>query len=277
MKITDLQGLVTLNNGVEMPYLGLGTYRVKEGKEIADVVQHALDAGYRHIDTAAFYKNENGVGKAINKHEINRDDVFVTSKVWNADQGYDKTLRAFDESLNLFRFEYLDLYLIHWPVQGKFKHTWRALEKIYRDGKVRCIGLSNFLQHQIEDLLESAEILPVVNQMEFHPRLIQQDLIEFCKSKNIQYQSWSPFMQGGVFKIKELANIADKYNKSIAQLIIRWNLQKGVVTIPKSSNKERIISNTDVFDFAISNDDITEIDSLANKSRIGSNPDNFDF
>jgi len=277
MEITDLSGTVTLNNGVEMPYLGLGVFKVNDGNEVINSIHYALDAGYRHVDTAALYANEEGVGKAINEHSIDRDELFVTSKVWNSEQGYETTLKAFDSSMQKLGFEYLDLYLIHWPVAGKFKDTWRALEKLYHDGRIRAIGISNFLQHQIEDLLQSTEIVPMVNQMEFHPRLVQQDLIDFCQKTNIQYEAWSPFRMGEIFKVKELDAIAEKYNKTVAQLIVRWDLQKGVVTIPKSIKKERIISNADVFDFEISEEDMILIDVLDRHERIGSDPDNFDF
>ena len=277
MKITDLSGTVILNNGVEIPYLGLGVFKVKDGNEVINSIKYALDAGYRHVDTAALYANEEGVGKAIKEHSVHRDDIFVTSKVWNSDQGYESTLKAFDLSLQKLGFEYLDLYLIHWPVAGKFKDTWRALEKLYRDGRVRAIGISNFLQHHIEDLMNSIEILPMINQMEFHPRLVQQDLIDFCQRNKIQFEAWSPFRMGEIFKVKELDEIAQRYNKSVAQLVVRWDLQKGVVTIPKSIKKGRIISNADVFDFEISNEDMALIDALDRHERIGADPDNFSF
>lgn len=223
------------------------------------------------------YANEEGVGKAIRDHRLKRDDIFVTSKVWNTDQGYDSTLKAFDLSMKKLDFEYLDLYLIHWPVAGKYKETWRALEKLYRDGRIRAIGISNFLRRHIEDLLKTAEIMPMVNQVEFHPRLVQQDLVDFCRKNNIQYEAWSPFRMGKIFEVRELDAIAEKYNKTVAQLVIRWNLQKGVVTIPKSIRKERIISNADVFDFEISQEDISLIDALDRHERIGADPDNFNF
>lgn len=223
------------------------------------------------------YANEEGVGKAIRDHRLKRDDIFVTSKVWNTDQGYDSTLKAFDLSMKKLDFEYLDLYLIHWPVAGKYKETWRALEKLNRDGRIRAIGISNFLRRHIEDLLKTAEIMPMVNQVEFHPRLVQQDLVDFCRKNNIQYEAWSPFRMGKIFEVRELDAIAEKYNKTVAQLVIRWNLQKGVVTIPKSIRKERIISNADVFDFEISQEDISLIDALDRHERIGADPDNFNF
>lgn len=260
-----------------MPYFGLGVFLVKDGDEVINSVKFALDAGYRHIDTAALYQNEKGVGEAIKQHPIDRKDIFVTSKVWNSDQGYDKTLYAFDNSLEKLGFDYLDLYLVHWPVKTKYKDTWRALEYLYKQGRVKAIGVSNFLKNQLEDLLGSVEIVPMVNQMEFHPYLVQQQLIDFCNEKNIQYEAWSPLMQGKIFKINEFSNMAKKYNKTIAQLILRWNLQKGVITIPKSIKQERIISNAQIFDFTISDEDMKIIDRQDKNHRVGADPDNFNF
>ena len=278
-KITDLQGSFRLNNGVEMPYFGLGTYLADNDQEVIDAVKNALNAGYRHIDTAAAYKNEEGVGKGIQESNIAREEVFLVSKLWNADQGYESTLKAFEESLERLGVDYLDLYLIHWPVAGKYKDTWRAMEKLYRDKRIKAIGVSNFLQHHLEDLLETAEVVPMVNQMEFHPYLVQQDLIDFCNSKGIQYESWSPFMHGKLFdgKSEVFSDLTDKYKKSIAQIVLRYNLQKGIVVIPKSVNVDRIKSNADIFDFELSEADISYLDSLDKGERTGPDPDNFDF
>ncbi|CAM4136141.1 aldo/keto reductase [Zobellia nedashkovskayae] len=278
-KITDLQGTFTLNNGVEMPYFGLGTYLADNDQEVIDAVKNALNAGYRHIDTAAAYKNEEGVGKGIRESNVAREEVFLVSKLWNADQGYKSTLKAFEESLERLGVDYLDLYLIHWPVAGKYKDTWRAMEKLYREKKIRAIGVSNFLQHHLEDLLETAEVVPMVNQMEFHPYLVQQDLIDFCNSKGIQYESWSPFMHGKLFdgKSEVFSELTNKYNKSIAQIVLRYNLQKGIVVIPKTVHENRIKSNADIFDFELSEADISYLDSLDKGERTGPDPDNFDF
>ncbi|WKX78026.1 aldo/keto reductase [Zobellia laminariae] len=278
-KITDLQGSFRLNNGVEMPYFGLGTYLADNDQEVIDAVKNSLNAGYRHIDTAAAYKNEEGVGMGIRESNIAREEVFLVSKLWNADQGYESTLKAFEESLERLGVDYLDLYLIHWPVAGKYKDTWRAMEKLYREKKIRAIGVSNFLQHHLEDLLETAEVVPMVNQMEFHPYLVQQDLIDFCNSKGIQYESWSPFMHGKLFdgKSEVFSDLTDKYKKSIAQIVLRYNLQKGIVVIPKSVNVDRIKSNADIFDFELSEADISYLDRLDKGERTGPDPDNFDF
>lgn len=277
MKITDIKGTVTLSNNVKMPYFGLGVFLVNEGSEVIDSVEYALEVGYRHIDTAALYGNEKGVGEAVRNSGINRSEIFVTSKVWNSDQGYEKTLKAFNESMNKLGFDYLDLYLVHWPVKEKYNETWRALEKIYREGKVRAIGVSNFLQHHLEYLLQTAEIVPMVNQMEFHPYLIQQDLIDYCRSKHVQYEAWSPLMQGKILDNVTINQLAKKYGKTPAQIILRWNLQKEVVTIPKSVKKERILSNSQIFDFELSIEDVNIINGLDRHERIGADPDNFDF
>lgn len=276
-KITDLQGTFKLHNGVKMPYFGLGVYLSEDGNEVINAVKWALNAGYRHVDTASIYKNEEGVGKGIRQSTVKREDVFVVSKVWNSDQGYDNTLRAFDASLDRLGMDYLDLYLIHWPVKGSYKSTWKALEQLYQEKRVRAIGVSNFLTHQLEDLLESAEIVPMVNQMEFHPFLVQQDLLDFCQAQHIQYEAWSPLMQGNIFEMPLFEDLARKYDKSIAQIVLRWDLQKGVITIPKSSKKERILANADIFDFRLSDEDVTFLDSLNRGQRFGPDPDNFDF
>lgn len=275
--ITDLNGSFTLSNGVEMPYLGLGTYQSENDQEVVQAVSYALKLGYRHIDTASVYGNEEGVGKGIVQSGVSRAEVFAVSKVWNTDQGYESTLRAFEHSLKRLRLEYLDLYLIHWPVAGMYKDTWRALEKLYNDGLIKSIGVSNFMKHHLEDLMATATIVPMVNQMEFHPYVVQQDLIDFCNSKGIQYEAWSPFMQGKVFNLDICKDLAKKYKKSVAQVILRWNLQKGIVTIPKSVKAERISSNAELFDFEISTEDIAYLDRLHNGERIGPDPDNFDF
>ncbi len=276
-KITNLQGTFELHNGVQMPYFGLGVYLSKDGNEVIHAVKDALNHGYRHIDTASIYDNEEGVGQGIRESEVDRKDVFLVSKVWNNDQGYDATLRAFDASLKRLGTDYLDLYLIHWPKGDLSKDTWKALERLYKEKRVRAIGVSNFLKHHLEDLLPSVEIVPMVNQMEFHPYLVQQELLDFCNANNIQYEAWSPLMQGHIFDLEVMKEIAHRYNKTIAQIVLRWDLQKGVVTIPKSSKKERIIANADLFDFEISEADIKALDALDRGKRFGPDPDNFDF
>ncbi len=275
--LTDIKGSFRLHNGVEMPYLGLGVYLAKEGGEVENAVGRALESGYRHIDTASAYQNETGVGAAVRNSGLDRREIFVTSKVWNSDQGYESTLRAFDRSLDRLGLEYLDLYLVHWPVKGKYRETWRALEQLYRDGRVRAIGVSNFLRHHLEDLLGSADIVPMVNQMEFHPWLVQQPLLDYCCEKEIQYEAWSPLMQGAIVRVPEISEIARNYGKTEAQVVLRWNLQKGVATIPKSSNPERIKANAALFDFELSPGDMARLDSLDKSHRFGPHPDHFDF
>ena len=276
-KIMNLQGTFTLNNGVDMPYFGLGVYLSKDGQEVINAVKWAVEAGYRHIDTASIYKNEEGVGEGVKQCGIPREELFIVSKVWNADQGYENTLKAFDKSLKRLEMDYLDLYLIHWPVAGKYKDTWKALEKLYAEGRVKAIGVSNFMQHHLEDIMSDAKVTPMVNQMEFHPYLVQQDLIDFCNKNTIQYEAWSPMMQGKIFELDEFKVLAEKYGKSVAQIVLRWDVQKGVVTIPKSTKKERIIANADIFDFELKEEDMALLDGLHRGQRFGPDPDNFDF
>ncbi|CDF80784.1 aldo/keto reductase family oxidoreductase [Formosa agariphila KMM 3901] len=277
MKLTDLNGSFQLNNGVEMPYFGLGVFKSADGNEVINAVKYALKANYRHIDTAAIYDNEKGVGQGIKESGIDRKNIFVTSKVWNSDQGYENTLKAFDESLKKLQTDYLDLYLVHWPVKGKFQDTWRALEFLYNEGKVRAIGVSNFIIEQLEELQTTAQIIPMVNQVEFHPYLQQKELFQYCKTNGIQYQAWSPLMQGRIFEIEIINKLATKYNKTEVQIVLRWNLQRGVITIPKSVKESRIIDNAKVFDFELSVEEIEMINGLDRMERIGPDPSNFNF
>ena len=269
--------VVALSNGVNIPLVGLGVFKLEEGEEVSNSVLWALEAGYRSVDTAKVYGNERGVGKAIKQSGIPRDQLFLTTKVWNSDQGYDETLRAFDKSLELLGEEYVDLYLVHWPVKGKYVETWKALEALYKEGRVRSVGVSNFLQHHLEDVLERSSLVPMVNQIEFHPRLQQPSLQAFCKKHNIQLEAWSPIMKGRVVDIPELNEIGARYNKNAVQVTLRWLLQKDIVSIPKSARKQRIESNIEIFDFALSSAEMELIHSLDAGERIGPDPDNFDF
>jgi methylglyoxal/glyoxal reductase len=275
--LNNLQSTSTLNNGVKMPWFGLGVFKVEEGPELVNAVKTAIQHGYRSIDTAAIYENEEGVGQGIKESGIRREDLFVTSKVWNADLGYESTLAAYQTSLEKLGLDYLDLYQIHWPVAGKYKEAWRALETLYKEGRVRAIGVSNFQVHHLEDLMKDVEIKPMVNQVEYHPRLTQKEVQAFCREQGIQLEAWSPLMQGQLLDNKVLAGIAAKYNKSVAQIILRWDLQNGVVTIPKSTKEHRIIENSQVFDFELSQEDMDQIDDLNQNHRVGPDPDNFDF
>lgn len=272
--ITNSKGSFTLHNGVKMPYLGLGVFK---SERVTNSVQWALESGYRHIDTASIYNNEKEVGIAIKQSDVDRDKIFLVSKVWNTDQGYKNTIKAYDQSLKRLKVDYLDLYLIHWPVKNKFVETWKALEYLYEQGRVKSIGVSNFLKHHLDELLPESTIIPMVNQMEFHPYLVQQELVDFCSLHGIQYEAWSPLMRGKIFEVALLKNLAVKYNKTIAQIVLRWDLQNGVITIPKSSNEKRIKSNADLFDFELSQEDVEEIDHLDRDFRIGPDPDNFAF
>lgn len=267
---------VTLNNGVVMPMLGFGTFQVPDGDVTVQSVKAALELGYRHIDTAAIYRNERGVGEGIRQSGIDRKDIFLTSKVWNSDQGYDTTLKAFDESMNKLGFDYLDLYLIHWP-KPLNKETWRAMERLYKEKRIRAIGVSNFHIHHLEDLLAGCEIKPMVNQIEFHPRLVQPHLLKFCRKHEIQFAAWSPLMQGKIFSTPLLKDLSAKYRRTVSQIVLRWDIQMGVVTIPKSTHPERIKENMGIFDFEVSEKDMQMICALDKGERVGSNPDNFNF
>ncbi len=274
MKINDR---IKLSNGSEIPAFGLGVFRSHEGREVQTAVKAALRAGYRSIDTATIYQNEVGVGQAIRDSGIDRSDVFVTTKVWNTEQGYDSTLKAFEESMKKLNLNYVDLYLVHWPVADKNHETWRALEELHEQGLVRAIGVSNFLQHHLEELLKTAKVPPMVNQVEFHPFLQQPELQKFCRKHEIVLEAWAPIMRGQVLQIPPLVALARKYRKTAVQITLRWLLQKGIVAIPKSSNPERIRSNARIFDFELSDLDMSRIDSLDRNHRIGPHPDHRNF
>ncbi|MCP1493658.1 diketogulonate reductase-like aldo/keto reductase [Peribacillus frigoritolerans] len=279
--VKNLQDTATLHNGVKMPWFGLGVFKVEEGPELVHAVKVAIKHGYRSIDTAAIYENEEGVGQGIREGlkeaGISREDLFVTSKVWNADLGYESTIAAYEKSLQKLGLEYLDLYLIHWPVEGKYKEAWRALETLYKKGKVKAIGVSNFQIHHLKDLMEDAEVKPMVNQVECHPRLTQREVQAFCKEQGIQLEAWSPLMQGELLDNEVLQAIATKHGKSVAQVILRWDLQNGIVTIPKSTKEHRIVENSTVFDFELTEEEMNQIDGLNQNHRVGPDPDNFDF
>ncbi len=272
---------VTLHNGVEMPVLGLGVFKVEEGQEMIAAIKAAVKLGYRSIDTASIYGNEAGVGQAvqelIEEGVVTREELFITSKVWNADLGYEETLAAYEQSLERLGLEQLDLYLIHWPVPGKYRDAWRALEKLYRDGRVRAIGVSNFQIHHLEDLLATAEIVPVINQVELHPKLTQYELQQYCADHGIRLEAWSPLMQGQLLEHPVLATIAEQHGKQVAQIILRWNLQRGVITIPKSISAKRIADNAQLFDFVLTDEQMQQIDALHEHIRVGPDPDHIDF
>ena len=269
--------LVTLNNGVTMPQLGLGVFRTRDGLEVENAIASAFEAGYRLIDTARMYNNETGVGDAIKASGLPRGDIFVTTKLWNDDQGYDKALRAFDDSLKRLDLEYVDLYLIHWPVasRGLFKETWRAFEKLMGDGLARAIGVSNFRPHHLEALLGDANVVPAVNQIELHPWHQQHETRDFCRTHGIQIESWGPIggAGGSLLGDERLKFLAAKHDKTPAQIVLRWHIQNGFVVIPKSVHAERIHENADIFDFALTDEDMTIIESMNKDERHGPDPD----
>lgn len=275
--ISNIGETITLHNGVKMPQLGFGVFKVKNGNETVESVKKAIKVGYRAIDTAAIYENEEGVGQAIRECGVPREELFITSKVWNTEQGYETTLQAFDDSLNRLGLEYLDLYLVHWPGKDKYLETWRALEKLYKDGKVKSIGVSNFHVHHLENLLANSEVKPVVNQIELHPLLTQVEIRDYCAKHEIKVESWSPLGRGNLLEEPTINHIAKKHGKSSAQVLIRWHLQHDLVVIPKSITPSRIEENAQVFDFSLSLNEMNQIDALNKNERFGSNPDELLF
>ncbi len=275
--IKSIQDCTVLNNGLKMPWLGFGVFKVPDGEVVEQAIGQALKTGYRSLDTAAIYGNERGVGRAMRESGVPREDIFLTTKVWNDDQRSQRTMAAFEESLERLGTDYVDLYLIHWPVKGRYKETWKVLEEIYRSGRARAIGVSNFLVNHLEDLLADAEIVPAVDQVEFHPRLLQPDLLKFCREHGIQVEAWSPLAQGQVVSEPRVQALAAKYQKTPAQIVLRWDLQHEVVTIPKSIHAERIAENAGIFDFELSQEDMDALDALDAGRRVGSDPNNFNF
>lgn len=275
--VKSIKQTTTLNNGIEMPWFGLGVYKAQPGPEVEQAVRDALDLGYRSVDTAALYGNEESVGKAVRESGIARDGIFVTTKVWNTDQGYENALNAFEVSRKKLGLDYIDLYLIHWPGKDKYKDTWKALEKLYRDGYVRAIGVSNFEIHHLEDLMTDAQVKPAVNQVEYHPCLTQEPLLQYCKREQIQFEAWSPLMRGQILDNEVIVGIAQKHGKTPAQIVLRWDLDTRVVTIPKSVHRDRIIENADIFDFELSDEDIERIRQLNRDERTGPHPDELIF
>ncbi|WP_414043783.1 aldo/keto reductase [Macrococcus animalis] len=266
---------ITLNNNIEMPVLGLGVYKITDD-QMTHVIESALNAGYRAFDTAHFYFNESSLGQALNNSGIPRKDLFITTKLWNDDQGYEKTKLAFNKSLEKLGLDYIDLYLIHWPCPNDnlFIESYQAMEELHEEGKIKSLGVANFKQHHLEKLLEVAKVKPVVNQIEYHPIFNQSELQAYCESQGILVTAWSPLMRGGVlFENEILKSIAEKYQKSVPQIIIRWHIDSGRIVIPKSSNTQRIQENFDVFEFELDTDDIQEINQINIDARQFKDPD----
>lgn len=272
--------MITLNNSVQIPQVGLGVWQAKQGNEVERAVSAALEVGYRLIDTAAAYGNEAGVGKAIKASGLPREEVFITTKLWNANHAYNDALRAFDESLTKLDCGYIDLYLIHWPLpmEGKFNEAWSALEHIYESGRVRAIGVSNFKPHHLDALLKEAKTVPAVNQIELHPLFQQLETRTYCTEHQIAVESWSPLMQGGeALEHPTITKLAQAHGKTPAQIILRWHVQSGLIVIPKSVKPGRIRENFALFDFELSEDDMQAIRKMDENHRIGSDPDTADF
>lgn len=263
---------LTLTNGVKIPVLGLGTYLSPEGEETKRAILEALAVGYRHFDTAALYRNERTIGAAIKESGVDREEVFITTKLWNDDHGYDSAFAAFDASLGRLGLDYVDLYLIHFPVQELRLESWRALENLLDKGKCRAIGVSNYMQWHLEELLDNSTETPAINQVEFHPFLYQKELLDFCHSRNIQLEAYSPLTKGRRLSDQRLIAMGEKYQKTVAQILIRWSLQHDLVVIPKSSNPERIRENAEVFDFSISKEDMESLNGLHENFRSSWDP-----
>lgn len=257
-----LDSTIRLNNGIQIPRFGLGVYQIPPGKATLKAVKYAFKIGYRHIDTAKIYGNEADVGRALKESDLRREEVFVTTKVWNSDQGYESTLRACEGSLKRLGLSYVDLYLVHWPVQGRLVETWKAMIKLLNDGKAYAVGVSNYSINEIKETIQTSDTIPAINQVEFHPFLYQKDLLQFCKKNGIQLEAYSPLTRGKRLDHPELVKMAQKYDKTTAQILIRWILQHELVVIPKSSHEERILENSQVFDFHIQQKDMGVLNSL---------------
>ncbi|MEO0628603.1 MAG: aldo/keto reductase [Bacteroidota bacterium] len=267
---------IELNNGVQMPQIGLGVWQAKDGQEVVRAIHWALESGYRHIDTASIYKNEEGVGQAIQTAPVDREQIFLTTKIWNNDIRARRTKDALEESLDRLQTSYVDLLLLHWPVDH-FEEAWLALEEAYQAGKAKAIGLSNFMPEQIEKVIEIGSVIPAVNQIEYHPYLTQVDVTQICEKHGIVVTAWSPLMQGHFKNESLFADIATAHGKTPAQVVLRWGIQRDVIIIPKSTNEGRIQENFELFDFELSTEEMQQINDLERGRRFGPDPRNFDF
>lgn len=273
-----LKATVALNNGVRMPWFGLGVWQVSGDAGTQKVVRAGIDLGYRSIDTAKIYGNERGVGQAIRAGNIPREQLFITTKVWNDDIRAGRVEKAFEESLKLLGLDYVDLYLVHWPIAEKIAPAWQAMERLQRSGRAKAIGVSNHMRPHLDELLVAAEIVPAVNQIEFHPYLQSKPLVEYCHAKGIRVEAWSPLAQGGdLLQDRSLAEIGKRHGKTVAQIVLRWEVQSGVITIPKSVKPHRLAENAGIFDFVLSQAEMSAIDSLDRNLRVGADPFNFGF
>ena len=273
----NLQSTKILKNGYAMPIVGLGVYKMTNPDETIQAITKALQVGYRHIDTASLYANEEQVGEAIRHSSVARNDIFVTTKVWNTDQGYDETLRAFEVSLKKLNMDYVDLYLTHWPVEEKFEETYRAIERLYEEKLIRVPGVSNHHAHHLDRLLAKANVPPMVNQVEVHPYLSQNELKSYCAEKGIALTAWSPLGRGQVLEDARILAVANEVGKSAAQVVLRWHLQNDTIIIPKSVTSSRIEENAQLFDFELTAEQMARLDAVNENKRIGQNPDNFHF
>jgi diketogulonate reductase-like aldo/keto reductase len=269
----------TLNNGVKIPGVGLGVFRLNDAQEAYNTVKTALEVGYRHIDTAMIYENEEAVGRAIRDSGVPRSEIFLTTKLWNDDQRSGRVAEAMEASLQRLGMDYVDLYLVHWPVKGTYAAIWKKMEEVYKSGKAKAIGVSNYQPHHLDDLLAGAEIVPAVNQIECYPYLSQEKLIAYCKGKGIYPEAWGPLGAGksDILTHPVIAEIAQNNKRTPAQVVLRWNLQRGVIVIPKSVHRDRQIENLAITGFELTHPEMEQIDALNRNKRLGSDPDNFDF
>ena len=281
----SLKDCYTLRNGVKIPCVGFGTWLANDGDVAVASVKEAVKCGYRHIDTATSYGNEGSIGKAVKECGLPREELFITSKLWNPDQGYDSTLRAFEKTMGLLDMDYIDLYLIHWPRPQGHKddyqeinlQTWRAFEKLYKEGRIRAIGVSNFKPHHLQPLMDKAEIQPMVNQIEFHVSMLQEETVDFCKKNDILVEAWGPLARGKIMDVESVQQMSEKYHKSIAQISLRWIMQKGILPLPKSVTPSRIKENGELFDFELSDEDMKILDAIEGCVSTGMDPDTVKF
>ena len=273
----NLKSTITMNNGIKIPRLGFGVYRAAQGDETKNAVLNALEVGYRQIDTASAYGNEESVGEAIKESGLKREEIFLTTKLFNSDMRAHRQMDAFKESLDRLKVDYVELYLIHWPVPGVYLESWKVLEEIYNKGLAKAIGVSNFLQHHLDDVIAHGSIVPAANQVEFSPLWQDNLLIQYCREKNIAFEAWGPLAAGELIGDRTTGDIGAKYGKTGSQVILRWMLQKNIIVFPKTVHKSRMIENADIFDFELSDEDMAIIDNMNRHRRTGPDPDNFDF